>query len=119
MAYTPPACLLFDYAEIDDATAWAIRLGFKRYFGTKSKFYLRGTSTMWSFGAIKVKTSDDSAWGAVVAGRVGYKFLPFGRLIAEPFYEFAYAWSKAFEPDLTNISSLGVNLGFRLVRPNY
>ena len=117
--YSPPICLFLDYATIDESTVWAIRLGQKRYWSTKDKFYLRGQSAMLSFGGLYAKKSDQKGWGLVAALRTGYKFLFFSRLITEPFFEWGVIYSKLIEPDFNVFYTLGVNVGFRLAKPNY
>jgi len=119
ISYKPPACLLFDYAELHDAKIWAIRVGQKRYRGPKSIYYLRGDSALLSLGVLRATASDRNGWGLLAGIRGGYKVLPFGRILVEPFVATDLVWAKVMEPDINLFVSFGINIGLRLVRPNY
>jgi hypothetical protein len=117
--YKPSNCLIFDYAAIDENSAFVIRLGRKRYWGTKEKFYLRGQSVMPSFGGIFIKSPEKSYWGLVAGITVGYKFLIIKRLIIEPFFQSDFAYSKFFFKNFYDKYTLGMNIGLRLTKPDY
>lgn len=114
-----PWCLLFDYHTIYEDTGYMIRIGKKLYFGTRSQFFLKGTSVMTSFGILHVKKHDEKDLGLTMTMRTGYKFLFFSRLIAEPFYEFGFVYSNLITGYITDKHTLGVNVGFRVAKPNY